>query len=152
MTMEYPNGPEHLPQYQGYFRAARHARSAEVYRLAGLVKRSLLTVSRAVIAVAASGLRRVERNRQLRAAQRELERMDDHMLSDLGITRDDIANVVRNGKSAPDAGHEVRHPHEAKRAAEVVELRRGEDVMGALIVHGPWSRYSGQGARRDDAA
>jgi uncharacterized protein YjiS (DUF1127 family) len=150
--MQYPNGPEHLPWYQPYFRAARSARSAEIYRLAGLVKRGAAAGVRRPIAAGARLLRWVERNRQMSAARRELERMDDHMLNDLGITRADIAEVVRHGKETPEAQQEPPHPHEAKQAAEVVDLRRERDVIGALIVHGPWSRYSGQGRRRDDAA
>lgn len=150
--MEYPNGPEHLPEYRGYFHAARRARSAEIYRLAGIMKRGAAAGVRRTVAAGARLVSWVERKRQMRAARRELERMDDHMLNDLGITRADIAEVVRYGKATPEAQQERRHPHEAKRAAEVVDLRRKRDVMGALIVHGPWSRYSSQGRRRDDAA
>jgi len=152
--MEYPNGPEHLPEYREYFHAARRARSAEVYRLAGLVRRGQSGAARALIAGTSRLLRWVDRRRQIRKAQRELEKMDDRLLNDLGITRDDIADVVRNGKPAPrwDLTREQRQPHEAKRAAEVVELRRERDLMGALILYGPWSHYTEPGRKHNDAA
>lgn len=152
--MEYPNGSQRLSRYQGYIRAAHRARSAEMYRLAGLAKRGLLALPRTAIAAGMRGLRWLDGKRQVRVAQRELERMDDHLLDDLGITRADIAEVVRNGKPAaqPESVGEPRHPHEAKRAAEVVDLRHQRDLIGALIGHGPWGRYSGHERKRNDAA
>ncbi len=148
--MEYPNGLRRTSSYQPYIRAAHRARSAEVHRLLGIAGRGIAAAARVMVSPLARTMRWLARERRLRAARRELHAMDDRLLADMGITRHDIDEVVRNGKPAQHAAPEPRHPHEAKRAAEVVELRREPDLMGALIIHGPWGRYSDR--RREDAA
>jgi len=152
--MEYPNGTENLSRYQAYIHAAHRERSAALHWVAGAAFKVVLALPHAVFTASARALRGLNRTRRRRAAQRELERMDDHLLNDLGINRADIRDVVRNGKPEPqiDASPELRHPHEAKRAADVVDLRRERDLMGALIVHGPWSHYTLPGRKRNDAA
>lgn len=148
--MEYPNGLRRNSPYQPYIRAAHRARSAEVHRLLGIAGRGIGAAARLLVSPLARAVRWLAREQRLRAARRELHAMDDRLLADMGITREDIDQVVRHGKPMPDLAHETRHPHETKRAAEVVELRREPDLMGALIIHGPWGRYSDR--RRNDAA
>ncbi len=148
--MEYPNGTRRTSLYQPYIRAAHQARSAAVYQLLGLAGRSIAATVRWVALPLVKSLRSFHRARRLNAARRELEAMDDRLLTDMGISREDIDDVVRNGRPMPDIAAEPAHPHEAKRAAEVVELRRKPDLIGAVIVHGPWGRYTGP--RRNDAA
>lgn len=150
--MEYPNGTRPVSRLQAHINAAHQARSAEMHRLAGSVGRGVVQGLRLAFSPLVRLARLLDRARQIRAARRELEEMDNHMLADLGISRDDIVDVVRNGKPAPDLPAQApAHPHEAKRAAEVVELRRERDLMGALIVHGPWAHYSDR-TKRNDAA
>jgi len=148
--MEYPNETRRASPYQPHIRAAHQARSAEVHRLLGIAGRGIAAAARLLVSPLARAARWLQGVQRHRAARRELRAMDDRMLADLGITRHDIDEVVRNGKTAQHAAPEQPHPHEAKRAAEVVELRREPDLMGALIVHGPWGRYSER--RRNDAA
>ncbi len=148
--MEYPNGLRRNSPYQPYIRAAHQARSAEAHRLLRIAGRGIAAAARLLVSPLARVLRHLSRASRLRAAKRELHAMDDRLLADMGITREDIDQVVRHGKPMPDLAHETRHPHERKRAAEVVELRRESDLMGALIIHGPWGRYSHR--RHDDAA
>ncbi|RIA56913.1 DUF1127 domain-containing protein [Dichotomicrobium thermohalophilum] len=148
--MEYPNGLRRTSSHQPYIRAAHQARSAEFYRLIGMAARSIAAAVGALSSPLARGVRHLNRERRLRAAKRELQALDDRLLADMGISRDDIDEVVRNGRPTPNIAAEQAHPHEAKRAAEVVELRREPDLMGALIIHGPWGRYSDR--RRNDAA
>ncbi len=148
--MEYPNGLQRTSLYQPYIRAAHQARSAEVYRLLGIGGRGIAAAARLLVSPLARAVCVVARERRLRAGRRQLHAMDDRLLADMGITREDIDQVVRHGRPMPEYAHEPRHPKETKRAAEVVELRREPGLMGALIIHGPWGRYTDR--RRDDAA
>lgn len=147
--MEYPNGLRRMSRYQDYIRAAHHARSAEVFRLLGMVGRGMAAAAGLLVSPLTRVARHLSRQSRLRAAKRELLAMDDRLLADMGITREDIDEVVRNGRPMPDIPAEQAHPHEARKAAQVVELRREPDLMGAIIVHGPWGRYTD---RRNDAA
>jgi uncharacterized protein YjiS (DUF1127 family) len=150
--MEFPNGSRQTSRYQHYIRAAHKARSAEVYRLLAKAGRGFATAGRWLVAPLARTVRGLVKERQLRSAMRELHAMDDRLLADMGLRREDIDDAVRSGRNMPDIAREQRHPHEAKQAAKVVELRREPDLMGALILHGPWGRYSEPGRKRNDAA
>jgi len=150
--MEFPNGSRDVSAYQSYIRAAHKARSDEVRQLAGFAGRGLVVAARRLALPVVRLTRWLRRLQRQRAARRELEAMDDRLLNDLGINRAEIGKVVRNGKPASEPEAAPAHPHEAKRAAEVVELRREPDLMGALIVHGPWGRYSDHRTKRNDAA
>lgn len=152
--MEYPNGSRRSSRYQHYIEAAHKARSEAFYHFGGAVKEGVVATGRATVASVMRLFRWLDRTRRQRAARRELEAMDNHLLADLGISRQDIDNVVRHGKSAPEGMGEAQpaHPHEVRRAAKVVALRGERDLMGALIVHGPWSRYTHRPNKRNDAA
>lgn len=152
--MEYPNGSQRLSRYQSYIEAAHRLRSQELRRIAGTVWRGVTWLVRAAFGGPARLVRHVAKARRLRAAERKLHDLDDRLLDDIGIARAEIETVVRNGRKTPEATEPStsRHPHEAKRAAKLVPLRRASDVMGAIIVHGPWARYGGDGRERDDAA
>jgi uncharacterized protein YjiS (DUF1127 family) len=147
--MEYPNGLQRTSRYQDYIWAAHYARSTQTYRLFGMVGRGIAAVAGLLVSPLTRVASHLNRQSRLRAAKRELHAMDDRLLADMGITREDIDEVVRNGRPMPDIRAEQPHPHEAKKAAQVVELRREPDLMGAIIVHGPWGRYTD---RRNDAA
>lgn len=149
--MEYPNETRRTSPYQPYIRAAHKGRSAAFYRMLGLAGRGLSALGRFLVSPLLRATHRLDRTRRLQAAKRELHAMDDRLLFDMGISREEIDHVVRNGKPTPDVRVDTSvHPHEAKRAADVVDLRKERDLMGALITHGPWGRYSDR--RRDDAA
>lgn len=150
--MEYPNSDQPLSRYQSYIRAAHEIRSAEFLRFAGVVRRGIGKAVRNLLSPLAWLGRRLDRSIRLHAARRELEAMDDRMLADLGIGRDEIREVVRSGKRQKLPQRPATHPYEVKRAAEVVELRREPGLMGALILHGPWARYSDRGRKHNDAA
>jgi len=148
--MEYPNETRHTSPAQPYIRAAHQARSAAFYEMLALAGRGVGAAVRLLGSPLLWTSRRLDRARRLSAARHELHKMDERMLRDMGISREDIDQLVSHGRAMPDIAAEMAHPHEAKRAAEVVDLRREPDLMGALIVHGPWSRYTDR--RRDDAA
>jgi len=148
--MEYPNETRPNSPYQPYVRAAHQARSQAFHWLLGIAGRGLVRAVSLLVSPLSRVLSRLKRARRLSAARRELHAMDDRMLADMGIDRADIDDVVHNGRPKPDIRVEPPHPHEAKRAAQVVELRREPDLIGALILHGPWGRYTDR--RRDDAA
>ncbi len=151
--MEYPNSKQPLSYYQSHIRAAHQARSAEFYRLLGGAGRGIGRLVGWLVSPLARTAQWLGRKGRARLAERELEAMDDRLLSDIGLSREDIRHAVRNGREMPDVSAQApAHPHEAKRAAEVVELRREPDLMGALILHGPWSHYTGPGHKRNDAA
>jgi len=96
--MEYPNSDQPLSRYQSYIRAAHEIRSAEFLRFAGVVRRGIGKAVRNLLPPLAWLGRRLDRSIRLNAARRELEAMDDRMLADLGIGRDEIREVVRSGK------------------------------------------------------
>jgi len=154
--MEFPNGSQSTSRYQRYIRAAHRARSDETFRLVGLAKRGTVSGFRLLVSAAAGLGRRLGRAHQRAKARRELEGLDDHMLRDLGITRDDIDNVVRNGKAPVRTEVQTtearkREPKDAK--AKVVPLHRQPGLAGALMLHGPWTRYNTSIDRyKDDAA
>ncbi len=151
--MEYPNSKQPLSHYQGHIRAAHQARSTEFYRLLGGAGRGIGSVVGWLVSPLVRAGNWLNREGRARMAERELEAMDDRLLADIGLSREDIRHAVRNGREMPDVQVEApAHPHEVKRAAEVVELRRESDLMGALILHGPWSHYAGPGRKRNDAA
>jgi len=151
--MKYPNAKQTLSQYQPYIRAAHEARSEEVHHLFGKLGRGIGNTIAALFSPLHRASRWFARLLSARAALRELEAMDDRMLADLGISREEIGKVVRNGKPEREPSAEPeKHPHEAKRAAEVVELYKERDLASALILHGPWGRYANSGGKRHDAA
>jgi len=150
--MEYPNGLRPISVYQRHIRAAHQARSAEVHRLLGGAGRGIAAAGRLLLSPLLRAVRQMSRERRLRAAMRELHAMDDRLLADMGLRREDIDDAVRSGRNMPDIAPQLPHPHEAKQAAKVVELRREPDLMGALILHGPWSHYNEPGRKRNDAA
>ncbi len=152
--MEYPNGSQGLSRYQSYIEAAHRLRSQEVWRIAGMVGRGAAALVRAAFGSLAWLVRRVVKAHRLRMAERKLHELDDRLLDDIGITRGQIETVVRDGRQTQQTKEPggPRHPHEARRATEVVALRRDSDLMGAIIVHGPWARYAGEGRKRDNAA
>jgi len=151
--MEYPNSQQPLSYYQSHIRAAHQARSAEFYRLFGGAGRGVGRLVGWLVSPLARVGKWLGREGRARLAERELEAMDDRLLADIGLSREDIRHAVRNGREMPDVSAEApAHPHEAKRAAEVVELRREPDLMGALILHGPWAHYTGTSRKRNDAA
>lgn len=149
--MEFPNAKETMSKYQPYIRAAHKARSMEMYRLAGFTARGIGRAVGVVLSPLALARKALIKTLQARKAEKELAALDDRLLSDLGISRQDIKDVVRNGRKDPEPAPE-KHPHEARRAAEVVELRREEDLIGALIHHGPWAHYADHRRKRDNAA
>jgi len=154
--MEFPNGLQPTTRYQPYIRAAHKARSEEIFRVTGSVKRGAVSGFRLLVSAVGGLGRRLSRAHQQAKARRELEGMDDHMLRDLGITRDDIDNVVRNGKAAiRGQGRETEaRANKTRRAkAKVVPLHRQPGLAGALMLHGPWTRYNTSIDRyKDDAA
>ena len=151
--MEYPNAKQSMSKYQPYIRSAHKARSMEMYRLAGLAARGIGRAVGVLLSPLAPASKGVIKRLEAHKAEKELAALDDRLLADLGISREDIRDVVRNGRKAPEpAAEPEKHPHEAKRAAEVVELRREQDVMGALILHGPWAHYADHRRKRNDAA
>jgi len=151
--MNYPDAKQRLSRHQPYIRAAHRARSQEMHRLASIAGRSIRRTFKIVLSPLARAGQSLMDGWRVRQAEKQLAAMDDRMLTDLGISRADIRRVVRNGRQEPEnVGMPEMHPHEAKRSAEVVNLREERDVMGALILHGPWSHYTERGRKRNDAA
>ncbi|MFP3921366.1 MAG: DUF1127 domain-containing protein, partial [Dichotomicrobium sp.] len=85
--MEYPNGSRRSSHHQDYIWAAHAARSRAFRDLARGVKDGVLAAGRHLVSPTMRLFRWLDRTRRLRMARRELEAMDDHLLADLGISR-----------------------------------------------------------------
>jgi uncharacterized protein YjiS (DUF1127 family) len=79
---------------QDAIRRARRERVRTLRRLFGSIARALQAVAGTLLGKGAEWWSRYARWRQFRAAVRELSRLDDRALKDLGLHRSEIESVV----------------------------------------------------------
>jgi uncharacterized protein YjiS (DUF1127 family) len=103
-------------------RWAHHERNLVIQAYLWSAAGSIATSLNAVIRVCGRLVRRLADEQRARSDIRALQRFDDRTLADIGLRRDEIDYIVRNGRPAP---HKARiaetHPSRKPRLVTVTE-------------------------------
>lgn len=125
---------EELDRYEQWARQQRAEAVHQLFTAAGRGLRRAAVAAAGAARSAATGLgaayRGLERWQRRRAAIRELSRLSDHMLKDIGLHRGDIRPVVDELLERPAAGS-VDGDREARTELRVFTAPRHEGAPGA---------------------